>query len=97
MRPHKMVGVARWVRLHDDRSTAEAAIAVADELQGKGLGKRLADILGDAARDHGVSRIQATMASENGAAHQLMQRIGARLEDHGHDRGTHEVVASLAA
>jgi RimJ/RimL family protein N-acetyltransferase len=95
--PGELVAVARFVRLHDDPSTAEAAIVVADEKQGKGLGRMLALMLADAAREVGVERIQGTMLSDNPAAYRLMRAIGRRLEDRGHRQGVHELVAELAA
>ena len=95
--PADMIAVARLVRLHDDPTTAEAAITVADRKQGKGLGRHLGLMLGDAARERGIERIQATMLSDNPAAHRLMHAIGQRLEDRGHSQGVHEFVANLAA
>jgi protein lysine acetyltransferase len=95
--PGELVAVARFVRLRDDPSTAEAAIVVADAKQGMGLGRKLALMLADAAREAGVERIQGTMLSDNPAAHRLMRTIGRRLEDRGHDHGLHELVAELAA
>src|SRR4051812_40849264 len=56
-----VVAVGRWVRLVSDPRDAEAAIVVCDSLQGKGLGKTLARLLADTARERGVSRIHATM------------------------------------
>jgi GNAT superfamily N-acetyltransferase len=92
-----IVGVARWVRLHDDPTSAEAAVVVADHLQGKGLGKALARQLADAARARGVKRITASILSENPPAAALMKVIGDRLTDGGHHDGVHELVAELAA
>jgi acetyltransferase len=92
-----IVASARWVRLPSDPEAAEAAIVVCDDLQGRGLGKELARMLADAARVEGIRRIHATMLSDNPPALALMRVIAARLSDGGHDRGTHEVVAELAA
>jgi GNAT superfamily N-acetyltransferase len=92
-----IVGAARWVRLVDDPETAEAAVVVGDELQGKGLGKALARELADAARDRGIRRLRATILSDNPPAAALMRVIGERLTETGHDHGVHEVVAELAA
>ena len=92
-----IVGVARWVRLHDDPETAEAAIVMGDAHQGKGLGKLLARELADAARARGVRRIRASIMSDNPPAHALMKVIAARLTDGGYDHGIHELVAELAA
>jgi RimJ/RimL family protein N-acetyltransferase len=92
-----IVGVARWVRLHDDPTTAEAAVVVGDHLQGKGLGKALARNLADAARARGVRRITASILSDNPPAEALMRVIAARLTDGGHRAGVHEMTAELAA
>jgi RimJ/RimL family protein N-acetyltransferase len=92
-----IVGVARWVRLHDDPEEAEAAIVVGDPYQGNGLGKMLARELADAARGRGIRRIRASILSDNPPAHALMRVIGERLTDGGHEQGVHEVVAELAA
>jgi acetyltransferase len=92
-----IVASARWVRLSSDPEAAEAAVVVCDALQGKGLGRQLARMLADAARIEGIRRIHATLLSDNPPALALMRVIAARLSDGGHDRGTHEVVAELAA
>ena len=92
-----IVGVARWVRLHEDPEAAEAAVVVGDALQGLGLGKALARELADAARARGVRRIRASIMSDNPPAMALMRVIGERLTDGGHVHGVHEVVAELAA
>jgi RimJ/RimL family protein N-acetyltransferase len=94
--PRRLIGVARYVRLADDGSTAEVAIVVGDEFQGQGLGSRLGLLLADHARAQGVQRFVATMLSDNLAAHRLFAKISARLEKvttHGID----ELVAPLLA
>ena len=89
-------GVARFVRLADPPHTAEAAIIVADEYQGRGLGKRLAHQLADAGRDRGVRRFSASMLSDNKAALALMKTLSDRLET-AYSDGYREVVSELAA
>ena len=91
-----IVAVARWVRLAEDPTTAEAAIIVADELQGHGLGKRLAHELADAARDRGIRRFTASMLTDNKAALALMRTLGDRLDSH-YEEGYREVVTEIAA
>jgi RimJ/RimL family protein N-acetyltransferase len=76
----RIVAVARFVRLADDPTAAEAAITVCDALQGKGLGSLLARRLSDAARDRGIDRLTATIASENRPALKLMRKIDERLQ-----------------
>jgi GNAT superfamily N-acetyltransferase len=93
----EIVGVARWVRLHDDPEAAEAAVVVGDHLQRKGLGKILARQLADAAKARGIRRIRASILSDNPPADALMRVIGDRLTDGGHDHGVHELTVELAA
>ena len=79
--PGMIVAVARYVRLDDDPDTAEAAIVVADALQGLGLGTLLAERLAAAGALHGVARFTAEMLGDNVAAQRLMDRLTARLAD----------------
>lgn len=95
--PSAIVGVARFVRLPTDRSAAEAAIVVCDELQRRRLGTQLARMLGDAARRRGIRRFVATVLSDNPAAMRLMRTLTTRLRDAGHEQGVHEVTMELAA
>jgi RimJ/RimL family protein N-acetyltransferase len=76
-----IVGVARFVRSADDPRSAEAAVVVADDLQGQGLGRRLGLALADAARERGIARFTATMLSDNDAAHRLLAWISARMTE----------------
>ena len=95
--PHHVVGVARFVKLPDGSGTADAAIVVGDPWQRRGLGRRLALMLADAARARGVRRFSATMLSDNPAALALMRTLAARLEGGAHSGGVREFVADLAA
>ena len=58
-RPGTILAVARYVALDDRAGTAEAAIVVADPLQGLGLGTILADELAREAVSNGVRRFSA--------------------------------------
>ena len=92
-----IVAVARYVRLPADPATADAAIVVGDPWQRRGLGRRLAIMLADAARLQGIERFSATMLSDNPAALRLMQKLTDRLHAGRHEWGVREVVAPLAA
>ena len=92
-----VAGVARYVQLPEDPRTADAAIVVGDPWQRRGLGRRLAIMLADAARLNGIERFSATMLSDNPAALALMRTLARRLEHGPHSQGVHEVVAELAA
>jgi RimJ/RimL family protein N-acetyltransferase len=92
-----LIGVARFVRDPDDPESAEAAIVVADDWQGHGLGSLLARELASAARQLGVRRFTATMLAENKPAHRLMAKLADHLEERPSGFGTTETVADLAA
>jgi GNAT superfamily N-acetyltransferase len=59
------LGVARFVRLAERPDTAEAAIAVADEVQGRGLGRLLFQRLCAAAAERGIERLRCEMLALN--------------------------------
>jgi len=92
-----IVATGRFVRLPEDPTTAETAIVVADDHQRRGLGKRLAIMLADAARDRDVQRFTAAMLSDNEPALRLMRTLDDRLRAGPHDHGVREVVTHLAA
>jgi GNAT superfamily N-acetyltransferase len=69
------LGIARFVRLADRRDTAEAAIAVADEAQRKGLGKLLLMRLVAAATERGVTRFRSEVLGSNEAMVSLLTTI----------------------
>jgi acetyltransferase len=92
--PDVFVGVARFVRLTDDPTTAEAAIVVADPLQGQGLGRELGRRLADEARQRGVRRFTATLLGENVASHKLFEAISERVSAR-YGGGLEELVAEL--
>lgn len=62
---HDGLGVARFIQLDGEPGVAEAAIAVADEHQGKGLGSLLFQRLVAAAAERGVTRIRCEMLGSN--------------------------------
>jgi acetyl coenzyme A synthetase (ADP forming)-like protein len=63
---NRMVAVAEFVRLRDETS-AEVAFAVADELQGRGIGTRLLEQLAARAAAVGIERFVAEVLPENAA------------------------------
>jgi acetyltransferase len=94
--PSRLAAVARYVRLDEDPTTAEIAVAVADELQGQGLGRRLGLLLSDHARAAGVERFVALMLRDNVPAHRLFATIAENLTTE-HDKGVDRLLVSLAA
>lgn len=69
------LGVARFIRLPDTRATAEAAITVADELHGRGLGKLLFMRLCAAAAERGIERLRCDVLGSNTAMQHLLERV----------------------
>ncbi len=59
------VGVGRYVREGEDGDRAEAAVTVADDWQGKGLGTALTRVLGGRAVEEGISCFTALLLAEN--------------------------------
>ena len=59
---------------------AEAAIAVVDELQGKGLGRALLERLVAAARERGVTKFRAEVLSDNAPMLSLLRQAGDAVE-----------------
>lgn len=68
-------GVARYSINPDDKS-CEFAIVVSDQYQGQGIGTRLMKALMEAARDHGLTRIEGTVLRENVNMLRLMTDLG---------------------
>jgi GNAT superfamily N-acetyltransferase len=65
-------GIARLVR-HGD--VGEVAFAVADELQGHGVGTVLVDRLAEDARAAGITRFCGDVSEGNEASHALIRRL----------------------
>jgi GNAT superfamily N-acetyltransferase len=93
----RLIAVGRFVRLPDDPEAADVAFTVADEWQGRGVGSLLGWHLAHAARNRGIRRFTATMASGNLPAHRLMAKLTRNLEQHHVGGGVDEVVLDLAA
>jgi RimJ/RimL family protein N-acetyltransferase len=93
----RLIAVGRFIRLPNDPDTAEAAITVADDWQGRGVGSLFAERLAAEARRLGVGRFTATMSSENVAAHKLMHKLTRHLHEQHAGHGMSELVAELAA
>lgn len=73
------LGVARWVRSRDDPTKADAAVTVADEWQGRGLGTQLLMALIDAATKRGITTFVADILWENDVLLDSLRQLGARV------------------
>ena len=69
------LGVARCIRLDEDPALAEAAIAVADEISGRGLGSLLFQRLVAAARERGIERFRCEMLGSNQGMAELVRAL----------------------
>jgi GNAT superfamily N-acetyltransferase len=79
------VGVARFVRERLGGEVAEAAVAVVDAWQGRGLGGVLLERLAERATEVGVTAFSASLLTDNRAMLALFARLG-RMEVR-HDSG----------
>jgi GNAT superfamily N-acetyltransferase len=70
------LGVARAVRLPDRPQVAEAAVAVIDAWQGRGLGGVLLRALTARAIEHGIGCFTASLFTVNTSMLQLFERLG---------------------
>jgi protein lysine acetyltransferase len=95
--PDVIVAVGRWVRDDEDRESADIAVVVADDLQGRGVGTLLGRALARAATDRGVTRFTATILPSNQAAHRLFAKIAEQLHTTRHLGGVDELTVPLAA
>jgi GNAT superfamily N-acetyltransferase len=71
------LGVARFVRLQDQPTVAEAAVTVVDDSQRKGLGRLLSTKLAEAARERGIHTFRADVLADNEPMRAIMSEIGA--------------------
>jgi RimJ/RimL family protein N-acetyltransferase len=69
------IGVARFFRLPEDVETAELAIAVTDDRQGRGIGRQLLQRLLAVARERGIKCIRCHVLTENERMRRLAESV----------------------
>ena len=74
----RVVAIANYERLRDPR-VAEAAFAVADEYQRRGIGTRLVEQLAERAGQHGIERIVAEVLADNRDMLGVFEALGFEL------------------
>ena len=72
------LGIARFVRLEDDPAKAEAAVAVIDEVQRRGLGRLLLRELICAARQRGVTTFVCHVLPSNEPVKTMLHELDAQ-------------------
>lgn len=70
------VAAARFVRLKNEPTVAEPAVAIIDDYQGQGLGRAMLDRLVSAARERGVERFRCDFLSHNHRIRHLLVELG---------------------
>jgi GNAT superfamily N-acetyltransferase len=90
------LGDAFYVRDARRPDTAEVAVTVVDEWQGRGLGTLLLELISARALDEGVSTFTALMLARNQAMMDLFQRLG-RVRVVGRSAGTVEIEVAIPA
>jgi RimJ/RimL family protein N-acetyltransferase len=73
---HRLLGVARCVRLRQEPECAEMAVTVVDAMQRRGLGSALVDLLVEAAVSRGYRTLLAYALSDNLGVRKLLARHG---------------------
>jgi RimJ/RimL family protein N-acetyltransferase len=86
------VGIARYVRDREDPGTAEIAVTIVDDWQGRGLGTELLARLSDRACQEGIGRFTALVAADNAAVAGLLRNSGAGLVRRGPGTVEYEIV-----
>jgi acetate---CoA ligase (ADP-forming) len=89
--------VAHALAQPDGHGGAEVAFAVADEVQGHGLGKRLVRMVIDQARSAHVARVTASMLSGNAPMRHLLVESGYSILADRIDAGVEEIVLDSSA
>jgi acetate---CoA ligase (ADP-forming) len=90
-----LVGVATFIRDLKAAGRAEVAFAIADALQGRGVGTRMLETLADIARDHGIQTFDAYVMSDNQSMLRVFRDSGFEVERR-LEGGTFHVTLSLA-
>jgi GNAT superfamily N-acetyltransferase len=88
------IAVARYVMVSDAPSTAEVALTVLDEWQGRGVGRALLDRLAALAAGRSIERFTGLMLARNSPMIALMRSLGPVVSTRRED-GTVEVVVAL--
>jgi len=94
LRTGEGLGVARYMRVRGRPDTAEAAVAVIDAWQGRGLGGVLLKRLCRRATANGIRTFRASLLTGNRSMLRLFERLGA-VDVRGIDAGVMEIDVEL--
>lgn len=79
----------------DGTGGAEIAFAVADDLQGRGIGHRLMDAVVAGARSAGLLRLNATLVADNAAMMRLLRDPDGSVVSDSIEGGVEEIVLAV--
>jgi GNAT superfamily N-acetyltransferase len=88
------VGVGRFVRSEEEPTSAEAAVTVIDDYQGRGLGTALCNLLAERAREEGIHRFTALILATNREMLDVLASLGP-AEVISRDAGTIEIAVDI--
>ena len=90
------IGVARYVRNRELPDTAEVAVTVIDDWQGRGVGTLLLEVICGRAREEGISTFTVLMLASNQEMMDVFRRLGpVRIVDQ--ETGTVEIEMPIPA
>jgi GNAT superfamily N-acetyltransferase len=75
------IGVARYIRLRDEPTVAEAAVTVMDSWQGRGVGTILLELLAQSALQNGIATFRGYLLRENDRLRRRLQRDSVRFRE----------------
>ena len=79
----------------DGEDSAEIAFAVADELQGHGIGRALMETVVQHARKIGLRRLNATLFAENAPMRRLLRNAGCEIRSDSVALGVEEIALAV--
>ena len=91
------VDIARYIRDADDPQSAEIAVTIVDDWQGRGLGTELLAQLSGRACQEGIRRFTALADASNVAVAALLRNAGARLVRRGRGTVDYEITPAREA
>jgi acetyl coenzyme A synthetase (ADP forming)-like protein len=92
---NRLIGVAKYTRDPNQMARAEVAFAIADPLQGRGVGTRMLEALASIARDHHIQTFDAYVMADNERMMRVFIDSGFEVERR-LEGGVFHVVLSLA-
>jgi acetyltransferase len=90
----RIVGVSRYIT-NPDRATCEFSLAVADDMNGQGLGSRLMLAIMEFAREKGLTEIEGLVLANNPNMLKLMRGLGFAVHPFAQDTDFKRVVHAL--